>query len=86
MAQVKWQKRAENELFRYLVKGVIEFGETTANNFAAKVSSINKDTIILPVIGYPESLQKTDSIIQSPSYYTRFILFAIITKVQILFI
>ena len=35
MAQIKWQKRAENELFRYLVKGFIEFGETTANNFAA---------------------------------------------------
>ena len=37
MAQIKWQKRAENELFRYLVKGFIEFGETTANNFAATV-------------------------------------------------
>jgi hypothetical protein len=42
MAEVKWQKRAENELFRYLVKGFIEFGETTANNFAATVASIKK--------------------------------------------
>ena len=58
MAQVKWQKRAENELYRYLVKGVIEFGETTANNFAAKVSSINKDLERFPEIGYPEPLLK----------------------------
>ena len=58
MAQVKWQKRAENELYRYLVKGVIEFGETTANNFAAKVSSLNKDLERFPEIGYPEPLLK----------------------------
>ena len=58
MAQVKWQKRAENELYRYLVKGVIEFGETTANNFAAKVSSLNKDLEKFPEIGYPEPLLK----------------------------
>jgi len=58
MAQVKWQKRAENELFRYLVKGVLEFGETTANNFAAKVSTINKDLERFPEIGYPEPLLK----------------------------
>ena len=58
MAQVKWQKRAENELYRYLVKGVIEFGETTANNFAAKVSSLNKDLGKFPEIGYPEPLLK----------------------------
>lgn len=31
MAQVIWQKRAENELYRYLVNGFLEFGETTAN-------------------------------------------------------
>ena len=53
MAQIKWQKRAENELFRYLVKGFIEFGETTANNFAATVASINKDLERFPEIGYP---------------------------------
>ena len=58
MAQVKWQKRSENELFRYLVKGVLEFGETTANNFAAKVSTINKDLERFPEIGYPEPLLK----------------------------
>ena len=51
MAQIKWQKRAENELFRYLVKGYIEFGETTANNFAATVASINKDLERFPEIG-----------------------------------
>jgi hypothetical protein len=43
MAQVKWQKRAENELYRYLVKGFLEFGETTANRFAATVAHINDD-------------------------------------------
>ena len=58
MAQIKWQKRAENELFRYLVKGYIEFGETTANNFAATVASINKDLERFPEIGYPELLLK----------------------------
>ena len=58
MAQIKWQKRAENELFRYLVKGFIEFGETTANNFAATVASINKDLERFPEIGYPEPLLK----------------------------
>jgi plasmid stabilization system protein ParE len=58
MAQIKWQKRAENELFRYLVKGYIEFGETTANNFAATVASINKDLERFPEIGYPEPFLK----------------------------
>ena len=58
MAQIKWQKRAEIELFRYLVKGFIEFGETTANNFAATVASINKDLERFPEIGYPEPLLK----------------------------
>ena len=58
MAQVKWQKRAEKELYRYLVKGFIEFGETTANNFAEKVASINKDLERFPEIGYPEPLLK----------------------------
>ncbi len=45
MAQVKWQSRAKKELYRYLVKGFIEFGETTANNFAAKVADINRDLV-----------------------------------------
>ena len=58
MAQVKWQKRAEKELYRYLVKGFIEFGETTANNFAEKVASINNDLERFPEIGYPEPLLK----------------------------
>ena len=42
MAQVIWQKRAENELYRYLVNGFLEFGETTANKFSAKVAHINE--------------------------------------------
>ena len=58
MAQIKWQKRAEKELYRYLVKGFIEFGDTTANNFAAKVASINKDLGRFPEIGFPEPLLK----------------------------
>ena len=37
MAQVKWQKRAERELYRYLVRGFVEFGEATANKFAERV-------------------------------------------------
>ena len=56
MAQVKWQKRAEKELYRYLVKGFIDFGETTANNFVEKVGTINKDLERFPEIGYPEPL------------------------------
>ncbi len=56
MAQVKWQKRAEKELYRYLVKGFLDFGETTANNFAEKVGTINKDLERFPEIGYPEPL------------------------------
>ena len=58
MAQVKWQKRAENELYRYLVKGFLEFGETTANNFAATVAQINDDLGKFPEIGFPEPLLK----------------------------
>ena len=58
MAQVKWQKRTEKELYRYLVKGFIDFGETTANNFAEKVGAINKDLERFPEIGYPEPLLK----------------------------
>lgn len=58
MAQVKWQSRAKKELYRYLVKGFIEFGETTANNFAAKVAYINRDLEKFPEIGYPEPLLK----------------------------
>ena len=58
MAQVKWQKRAEKELYRYLVKGFLEFGDKTANNFADKVAVINKDLGRFPEIGYPEPLLK----------------------------
>jgi plasmid stabilization system protein ParE len=58
MAQVKWQKRAENELYRYLVKGFLEFGETTANRFAATVAHINDDLGKYPEIGYLEPLLK----------------------------
>ena len=56
MAQVKWQKRAENELYRYLVRGFFEFGETTANSFAAAVARINDDLCKYPEIGFPEPL------------------------------
>ncbi len=56
MAQVKWQKRAENELYRYLVKGFLEFGETTANRFASIVAHINDDLGKYPEIGYIEPL------------------------------
>ena len=58
MAQVKWQKRAEKELYRYLVKGFLEFGETTANNFATTVARINKDLERFPETGFPEPLLK----------------------------
>ena len=52
MAQIKWQKRAEKELYRLLVKGFIEFGEHTANNFVSKVASINRDLSRFKVIYY----------------------------------
>ena len=58
MAEVKWQKRAEGELYRYLVKGFQEFGETTANKFAARVRHINEELRKFPEIGYPEPLLK----------------------------
>ena len=58
MAQVKWQKRAERELYRYLVKGFLEFGETTANRFADRVGHINSELDKFPEIGYPEPLLK----------------------------
>ena len=58
MAQVKWQKRAEKELYKYLVKGFIEYGETTANNFAIKVAKLNKDIARYPETGFPEPLLK----------------------------
>ena len=56
MAQVKWQKRAEKELYRYLVNGFLDFGETTANNFAARVATINRELERFPEIGFPEPL------------------------------
>ena len=58
MAKVKWQKRAERELYRYLVKGFLEFGETTANNFASRVATINDDLSKYPETGFPEPLLK----------------------------
>jgi plasmid stabilization system protein ParE len=58
MAKVKWQKRAERELYRYLVKGYLEFGETTANKFSAKVASLNSDLAKYPETGFPEPLLK----------------------------
>jgi len=58
MAQVIWQKRAEQEFYKYLVNGFLEFGETTANRFAEKVAQINADLERYPEIGYPEPLLK----------------------------
>ena len=54
MAEVKWQKRAEQELYRYLVKGFLEFGESTANKFAERVSYLNSELGKYPEIGFPE--------------------------------
>ena len=56
MAKVKWQKRAEKELYRYLVRGFLEFGEATANKFSAKVAAINADLEKFPETGFPEPL------------------------------
>ena len=56
MAQVRWQKRAEKELYRYLVKGFLEFGETTANKFADRASYLSKELGKFPEIGFPEPL------------------------------
>ena len=58
MAQVKWQKRAEKELYRYLVKGFLEFGETTANKFADRISYLNSELEKFPETGFPEPLLK----------------------------
>ena len=58
MAEVKWQKRAERELFRYLVKGFQEFGETTANKFAERVGFVSSELGKYPEIGYIEPLLK----------------------------
>ena len=58
MAEVKWQKRAEQELYRYLVKGFLEFGESTANKFAERVSYLNSELGKYPEIGFPEPLLK----------------------------
>ncbi len=58
MAKVIWQKRAEHELYRYLVKGFVEFGENTANRFAAKVAYISKNLERFPETGFPEPLLK----------------------------
>ena len=58
MAKVKWQKRAERELYNLLVKGFLEFGEATANNFADKVASLNDHLSKYPETGFPEPLLK----------------------------
>lgn len=58
MAQVIWQKRAEGELYRLLVKGFLEFGEATANRFSARVAFINTELTRYPEIGYLEPLLK----------------------------
>ena len=58
MAEVKWQKRAEQELYRYLVKGFLEFGESTANKFAERVSYLNSELGKYPEVGFPEPLLK----------------------------
>ena len=58
MAKVIWQKRAERELYRYLVKGFQEFGETTANKFAARAGFISKNLEKFPETGFPEPLRK----------------------------
>lgn len=58
MALVKWQKRAENELYRLLVEGFQEYGETTANKFAERVAYLNTALERYPEIGYPEPLLK----------------------------
>ena len=61
MAQVKWQNRPEQELYRYLVKGFQEFGEKTANKFAERVEYISRNLEKFPEIGYPEPLLKDRS-------------------------
>ena len=58
MAQVKWQRRAEKELYRYLVKGFQEYGQTTANRFADKVAKLNVELEKYPEAGFPEPLLK----------------------------
>lgn len=56
MAKVKWQQRAEQELYRLLVKGFLDFGEGTANNFADKVAKLNEHLCRYPETGFPEPL------------------------------
>ena len=58
MAQVIWQKRAEGELYRLLIKGFLEFGETTANKFSERVAFINAELTKYPETGYFEPLLK----------------------------
>ena len=58
MAQVIWQKRAEGELYKLLVKGFLEFGESTANKFSDRVAYINTELTKYPEIGYFEPLLK----------------------------
>ena len=58
MAQVKWQKRAEGELYRILVKGFLQFGDTTANKFSERVAFINQELTRFPETGFLEPLLK----------------------------
>ena len=61
MAQIKWQKRAEKELYKYLIKGFIEYGETIANNFSDRVARLNAELEKYPEIGFPEPLLSSKS-------------------------
>ena len=56
MAEVKWQKRAEKELLKYLLQGYQQFGPATANKFAEQVRQINDKLAKHPEIGFPEPL------------------------------
>lgn len=58
MAEVKWQKRAEKELLKYLIDGFQQFGETTANKFMARVRFINEELGKYPESGFLEPLLK----------------------------
>lgn len=62
-------KRAEKELYRYLVKGFLEFGEFTANRFAATVAGINEDLSRYPETGFPEPLLRDRKRLYRPGIY-----------------
>ena len=58
MAQVKWLRHAEQELFKYLVIGFEEFGAFTVNKFMEKVRRMNEELASFPEMGYQEPLLK----------------------------